>query len=421
MNVRITPNKLEGEVIIPPSKSLSHRAIIAAGLASGKSIISNIVYSKDIKATIDAMRAVGANITEYDNYLEIVGSSVKRVGNVIDCNESGSTIRFMIPIALTVPGKITFVGRNNLCKRPLDSFFEIFESQGIKYKRGEDYLPLEVDGVLTSGEYSIRGDVSSQFITGLLYALPMLDGDSVINITTEMESKGYIDLTIDMLARFGINIINEDYKRFKVPGNQKYKSTDYEVEGDFSQAAFFLVGNMLGADIKLKAMNMNSHQGDKKILNDIEDFGGVIKYENNMLYVENSNINNAIIDFSQSPDLGPALTVLASLATGTSKFVNAGRLRIKECDRITCMKQELEKLGAEIDELSDGMIIYGKDKLHGGTISSHNDHRVVMAIAMASLKMDGDLIIENCEAINKSFPHFFEVFKSLGGKISYED
>jgi len=157
-----------------------------------------------------------------------------------------------------------------------------------------------------------------------------------------------------------------------------------------------------------------------KMLNDISDFGGNIKYDNELLYLENNSINNAIIDFSQSPDLGPALTVLASLASGTSKFINAGRLRIKECDRITCMKEEIEKLGGSIDELEDGMIIYGVDRLHGGVVNSHNDHRVVMALAMATLKMDGDLVIENCEAINKSFPHFFEIFEALGGKISYE-
>ncbi len=420
MKVRITPSKLEGTVVIPPSKSLSHRAIIAAGLSNGKSIISNVMYSKDIIATINAMRAIGANIIEYDNYLEITGSNVKRVSDVIDANESGSTIRFMIPIALTIADKITFIGKNNLCKRPLDSFFEIFDKKNIKYKRGEDYLPLEVEGQLTPGEYEIRGDISSQFITGLLYALPLLDGDSTINITTPMESKGYIDLTIDMLKLFGIEIINENYEKFFVKGNQEYKAHDYMVEGDFSQSAFFLVADMLGADIKLKAMNMESHQGDKKILKDIEDFGGVIDYTEGLLSVKADSIKNTIIDFSQSPDLGPALTVLAQLAEGTTKFINASRLRIKECDRITCMKEELEKLGGSIDEFEDGMIIYGVDGLHGGVIDSHNDHRVVMALAMASLRMDGELVIENAEAITKSFPNFFDVFESLGGVVKYE-
>ena len=420
MKVRITPSKLEGTVVIPPSKSLSHRAIIAAGLSNGKSIISNIMYSKDIIATIGAMRAIGANIIEHDNYLEITGSKVKRISDVIDANESGSTIRFMIPIAMTIPDKVTFIGKNNLCKRPLDSFFEIFDKKNIKYERGEDYLPLEVEGKLTPGEYEIRGDISSQFITGLLYALPLLDGDSVIKITTPMESKGYIDLTIDMLKLFGIEIINDNYEKFIVKGNQEYKAHDYMVEGDFSQSAFFLVADMLGANIKLKAMNMHSHQGDKKIIADVEDFGGIIDYSDELLSVKSDNVKNTIIDFSQSPDLGPALTVLAQLAEGTTKFINASRLRIKECDRITCMKEELEKLGGSIDEMPDGMIIYGINRLHGGVVNSHNDHRVVMALAMATLRMDGDLVIENAEAITKSFPNFFEVFESLGGKIKYE-
>ena len=420
MKIRITPNKLNGDVIIPPSKSLSHRAIIAAGLAEGKSIISNVMYSKDIKATIGAMRAIGATITEYDNYLEIIGSKVKRASNVIDANESGSTIRFMIPIALISDEKITFTGKNNLCKRPLDSFLEIFDKQGIKYSKGEDYLPLEVSGGLKPGDYEIRGDISSQFITGLLYALPLLGGDSRIIVTTNMESKGYIDLTLDILKLYGIEIINNNYESFYIKGNQKYNPHDYMVEGDFSQAAFFLVADMLGADINLKAMNLNSHQGDKKILKDIEDFGGMIE-TNDGLKAKTSEISNAIIDFSQSPDLGPILTVLASLANGTSKFINASRLRIKECDRITCMKEEIEKLGGSIEELPDGMIIYGVDRLHGGLVDSHNDHRVVMALAIATLRMDGDLIIDNYEAINKSFPNFFDVFEKVGGIVKYEE
>ena len=421
MNVRITPTHLKGNVVVPPSKSLSHRAIIAAGLAEGKSIISNVMYSKDIKATIGAMRAIGAQIIEYDNYLEITGSSVKRINDIIDANESGSTIRFMIPIAIINSSKVKFIGKNNLCKRPLDPFFEIFDKQGIKYLHDEDYLPLEVEGALKPGEYFIRGDISSQFITGLLYALPLLDGDSVINITTPMESKGYIDLTIDVLKLFGIEIINDNYEKFYVKGCQKYKPCDYQVEGDFSQAAFFLVADMLGADIKLEAMNMSSHQGDMKILDDVKDFGAKVTYDNGLLSLTNNEIRNAIIDFSQSPDLGPALTVLAALANGTSKFINASRLRIKECDRITCMKEEIERLGGSIDEMDDGMIIYGVDRFHGGVVDSHNDHRVVMALAMATLKMDGELVIKNAEAINKSFPHFFEVFGNLGGKISYEN
>ena len=421
MNVTIKPNKLSGTIQIPPSKSLSHRAIIAAALAEGESIISNVLYSKDILATIDAMRACGAEIKEYSDHLVIHGSKVKRVKSIINANESGSTIRFMIPIALVSDEEIEFRGENHLVKRPLDTFLEIFDSQGIKYTKGEDYLPLKVYSGLKCGTFKVRGDISSQFITGLLYALPLLDGDSKIVITTNLESKGYIDLTLDMLKKFGIEIENKEYKEFIIKGNQSYKPYNYTIEGDFSQSAFFLVADALGADIKLSCMNMDSHQGDKKILLDMEDFGSNIIFENDVLSLENKTLHGATIDFSQSPDLGPALTVLASLAEGESNFINAGRLRIKECDRITAMRIELEKMGAKIIEHKDGMTIYGVKELHGAVIDSHNDHRVAMAIAMASLKTKGDIKILNAGCVSKSFPNFFSVFESLGGIVSYED
>lgn len=421
MNVIIKPSPLEGSIMIPPSKSLSHRAIIAASLAEGKSVIKNVLYSKDIKATIDAMRACGAQIEEYEDYLIIHGSKVKRAKSQINANESGSTIRFMIPIALVINEPIEFMGENHLVKRPLDTFFEIFDNQGISYERGENYLPLKVNNGLKSGEFKVRGDISSQFITGLLYALPLLDGDSKIVITTNLESKGYIDLTLDMLMKFGIHIENRDYKEFYIKGNQSYTPYDYTIEGDFSQSAFFLVANCLGANIKLKAMNMDSHQGDKKILEDIKAFGSKIHYENEELYADSGNTTGAVIDFSQSPDLGPALTVLAALSQGKSEFVNAGRLRIKECDRITCMKEELEKLGAHIIEHEDGMEIYGVNEFHGATLDSHNDHRVAMSLAMASLKTKGDIKILNASCVSKSYPNFWEVFEKLGGKITYEE
>ena len=421
MNVTVKPSKLGGNIKIPPSKSLSHRAIIAAALAEGKSIISNVLYSKDIKATIDSMRALGANIIEHEDSLEIYGSKVKRVKSLINANESGSTIRFMIPIALVCNEPMEFTGENHLVKRPLDTFFEIFDKQGIKYERGENYLPLKVYSGLKSGIFEVRGDISSQFITGLLYALPMLDGDSTIKITTNLESKGYIDLTLDILKMFGIYIENRSYKEFYVKGNQEFKPCDYTIEGDFSQSAFFLVADALGAEIKLSYMNMDSNQGDKKILNDIEDFKSKIHFEDGLLYSENANTKGAVIDFSQSPDLGPALTVLASLSEGKSEFINAGRLRIKECDRITCMKEELEKLGAKIDENPDGMVIYGVKSLNGGVVDSHNDHRVAMSLAMASLKAKGDIKILNAGCVSKSFPNFWSVFESLGGNIIYED
>jgi len=420
MNVIIKPSKLAGDVIIPPSKSLSHRAIIAASLAEGKSIITNVLFSNDILATISAMEACGAKIIKNKDSLEIYGTKrVERKSNVIDANESGSTIRFMIPIALTNKEPITFVGHNNLVNRPLDIFFEIFDNQEIEYKREDTYLPLYVNGKLNAGKFMIRGDVSSQFITGLLYALPLLDGDSEIIITTNLESKGYIDLTIDILNMYGIEIINNDYKSFIIKGNQTYKPHDYEIEGDYSQSAFFLVADMLGANINLKAMRQDSYQGDKKIIDDIKSFGGNVKFENNILKASGNPVGTTI-DFSQSPDLGPALTVLAALASGHSSFINAKRLRIKECDRITCMKDELNKAGCKVSELPDGMEMDGVNEIKPAIFDSHNDHRVAMALSLLSLKCNSEIKILQAESVSKSFPNYWSVFESLGGNVIYE-
>lgn len=422
MNVTITPNQLKGDVIIPPSKSLSHRAIIAASLALGKSTISNVIYSDDIKATIAAMRSCGAKIEEYSDYLVIEGSKVKRVNDIINANESGSTIRFMIPIALVCDEPITFTGNNHLVKRPLDLYTEIFDKFNIKYELPTDnFLPMKVYNGIKPGIYEIRGDISSQFITGLLYSLPLLNGDSKIVITTKLESKGYIDLTMDILKKFGISIITDDYITFDIKGNQEYKPYDYTIEGDYSQVAFWAVAGMLGADIKMLNMNEDSFQGDKKILKDIEDFGGECKFNGSILTSKPVSPKACTIDFAQSPDLGPILTVLAAVSEGTTKFINVERLRIKECDRVTCMIEELTKMGAILEETKDTMTITGVKRLKGSMdLDSHNDHRIVMALVIASLVCEGDLKINNAKAIRKSYPHFFEAFEAVGGRVIYE-
>ena len=249
----------------------------------------------------------------------------------------------------------------------------------------------------------------------------MLDGDSKIVITTNLESKGYVDLTLDILSKFGIEIENNEYKEFIIKGNQKFKPFDYTVEGDYSQSAFFLVAGALGNDIKLLAMNEFSYQGDKKIINDMIDFGCEVIANKDTLVCKTNNLIGATIDFAQSPDLGPALTVLASVAEGKSNFINAQRLRIKECDRITCMRVELEKMGANITETIDSMEITGVKELNGAVIDSHNDHRVAMAIAMAATISTSEVKILNAGCVSKSFPHFWDVYQSLGGEIIYED
>lgn len=421
--VKITPGKLKGEITVPPSKSLSHRAVIAAGLSKGISVVDNIIFSEDITATCKAMEALGVRITRENNTdgtvkLIIDGSEKSAVQkDVIDCSESGSTIRFFIPIALTEQNNVTFTGRGKLVTRPLKEYYNIFEEQGIQYTTTEGALPLNVNGKLKAGHYKIAGDVSSQFITGLLFALPLLDGDSEIQITKNLESIGYVDLTLDVLDKFCIAVENDNYKTFRVKGNQKYKAHDYRVEGDFSQAAFWLVAGAVGGNISCSDLNTESLQGDKAILDIMKKMNSNIKEaDGNMISCE-AETTAAVIDGSQCPDIIPVLSVLAAVSSGTTEIINAGRLRIKECDRLKAMATELTKLGAYVEEKEDGLIIRGKAMLNGGEVDSWNDHRIAMALAVASIRCSEPVVIKNSGSVKKSYPTFWEDFKKLGGKL----
>ena len=416
--VTINPGTLRGEVEIPPSKSISHRAIICAGLSNGVSTIENTGSSEDITATCAAMNSFGAEITKKNNSFIIKGSDKININNsYIDCFESGSTLRFLIPVALTGGGKVTFTGRGKLVDRPLMPYYDIFDEQKIKYKNVGGKLPLTIDGKLKPGDIKVNGNISSQFISGLLFALPLVDGDSKITITTEMESKPYIDLTLDALKRFGISIENNGYKEFNISGNQEYKAADLKIEGDFSQAAFWLASGALGSDVVCRGLNMDSHQGDKDILNVIERMGGNISIKDGRVKVCPSKTRGVIVDASQIPDLVPVITVLAALSRGTTKIINAARLRFKESDRLTSISCELNKIGADIKEQEDGLIIEGKDMLEGGRVDSWNDHRIAMAMAVASTRCKNQLVINNSDCIKKSYPEFWNHFRNLGGKV----
>lgn len=404
-NILIKPRKLSGEVVVPPSKSMAHRAIICAALSKGKSIIDNIDLSDDIIATINAARSMGAKI-EIDNRkvaVEGILSSPNNEDFIVDCNESGSTLRFFVPITMLFNQKKTFIGKGNLGKRPLNVFYEIFDKQGIKYSYKKDILDLQVEGKLKPDTFYVRGDISSQFITGLLFALPLLNDDSKIVITSKLESKSYLDLTLSMLDKFGIEIENKDYKEFIIKGNQEYKAMDYTVEGDYSQAAFFLSANYIGNDIDIKGLDENSLQGDKEILKWLE----VLK-----------NDENKVIDATNCPDIIPILTVCAALTKGKTEIINAGRLRIKECDRLTAISTQLNKLGADIIEHEESLTINGVDSLNGGYVDSFKDHRISMSLAIASSRCKDDIIIKDYMCVKKSYPHFYEDFKKLGGEIN---
>lgn len=417
--VKIEPNKLLGNINIPPSKSLSHRAIICAALSTGESNIDNLLFSDDINATCEGMKNFGGELEHIgERKLRIRGKSpLSLEKETIDCKESGSTLRFLIPISLLNDTKTVFVGTGKLVSRPLDTYYQIFEKQNISYSNNNGNLPLEVKGKIKSGVFEVEGNISSQFITGLLFTLPLLEGDSKIIIKNKLESKGYVDLTIDMLNKFGIEITNDDYKEFLIKGNQKYLSRNYIVEGDFSQAAFWLVGGILGEEIQSEDLNIESLQGDKIVIELIKQMGGNIIINDSQVRSIASKTKGITIDASQCPDIVPILTVLAALSEGETRIINASRLRIKESDRLKAISTELNKLGADVKELEDGLVINGVESLTGGIVDSWNDHRIAMSLAIASIKCTGEVTITNSDVVNKSYPHFWQDYKNLGGKI----
>ena len=411
----IKADKLIGEVTPPPSKSILHRYIIASSLAKGISKIENISYSDDIIATIEAMEKLGAKIEKKDNYLLIDGSKTfdkKYLSNnaEIDCNESGSTLRFLFPLSIVKKNKISFKGKGKLFKRPLNPYFENFDKYKIKYSYINENEIL-LDGELKSGEYEIDGNISSQFITGLLFSLPLSNENSKIIIRGKLESSSYIDITVDCLNKFGIKIINNSYQEFIIEGNQTYKSGDYEVEADYSQVAFFLVANSIGSNIKINGLNTNSLQGDKKIIDFISQIDNWNKKE------------KLILDGSETPDIIPILSLKACISKKEIEIVNIARLRIKESDRLRAIVKELSKLGFDLLEKEDSILINSRkdfNKIINNSpvyLSSHSDHRITMTIAIASTYYDGEIILDNLDCIKKSYPNFWEVFLLLGGKI----
>lgn len=420
-DLKIYPSKLKGEVKIPPSKSMAHRAIICAALSDKLCKIDNIDYSDDIIATIDAMKSLGATITSHKDFVEIVGIckdiQYTQYNRIIDCNESGSTLRFLIPISLLFKGSSRFVGRGNLGKRPLTTYYRIFDKQNIKYSYEKDILDLKIEGELKGGTFEVEGNVSSQFISGLLFALPLLKEDSKIIITTDLQSKSYVDLTLNVMKDFGIEIINNSYKEFIIKGNQKYEGRNYRVEGDYSQGAFFLCADALGSDILCKDLNINSLQGDKEVINILKKMNADIMVNKNEIKVkQRKKLKSTYVDGSQCPDIIPIITLVSVLAKGRTEIVNVGRLRIKECDRLSAITTELNKLGAKIIEKEDSIIVDGVDGLDGDVkVWSHKDHRIAMTLAIASSRCKKPIIIKDYDCVSKSYPKFFEDFEKIGG------
>lgn len=424
--LKITPAKLTGNVCVPSSKSMGHREIICAGLADGSSIVDNISMSADMEATLRCLDALGISFTrvpsarEGRTALAISGSGTVRAANsCADCGESGSTLRFMIPLGALCGAPLTFKGHGKLVERPLKAYYDIFDRQGLHYETAAaGHLPLTVDGVLQSGAYQLPGNVSSQFISGLLFALPLLAGDSLVTITSPLESQSYVDLTLSCLAKYGIVIEHENYLKYHIRGGQKYCSGKNMVEGDWSQTAFWLVAGTLGGAVTCTGLSSGSLQGDRVVAEIINRMGGKVTAAVTGDHTATpAATKGVVIDAADCPDIIPVLAVLASVSTGTTEIINAGRLRIKECDRLAAMAAELNKLGADVTELPEGLLIKGKPEgLQGGTVDAWNDHRIAMSLAVASIVCREAVVINGSECVQKSYPEFWQDFTTLGGQ-----
>ncbi len=415
MKAVIAPHPLSGTVTAPPSKSAGHRSLICAALSDRPVTVHNCGESDDMTATINTLRALGADITR--NGLEVyVNPCKKNNRNVeIDCNESGSTARFMIPVACALGAEnITFTGHGRLPERPFDTIVEVLRQNGITCS--DSKLPMTVSGQLKSGEFSLPGNISSQYISGLLLALSIVEGDSKITLTSELLSRDYVMMTVNELRFFGAEItVGDDF--FKIKGRKTLTACDRTVEGDWSQAAFHLSAGAIGGDITVKGLDQNTLQGDSAMVDLLRQFGATIHIENDSVQVKSAPLHGITIDASQIPDLVPILAVTAAFADGTTTITNAERLRIKESDRLLETAVRLRAFGIDVTETQDGLIIKG-GKPQGADITSANDHRIVMAFSVMAAYSSNASTIDGCQAINKSYPLFFNDFSSLGGECN---
>ena len=433
VTLNINIDNFGGRVRAIASKSHAHRLLIAGALSDCPTRLLTPDSSKDIQATVQTLQGLGAGITKEAEFYEITPIIINTKnshteknksedGCIIpaeaDCGESGSTLRFIIPIigALGIATNITMHGR--LSERPLSPMYEELISHGLKLSpQGSN--PFSISGKLTGGEYVIAGNISSQFITGLLFALPLLDTDSTLHVTGVLQSRPYVDITLDVIRSFGIKVeeklLSNGEVIFTIPGNQTYRSTkETYVDGDWSNAAFFLAAGAIGKNpVTVTGLNTDSLQGDKKILELLKSFGADVSVEGMDVTVSPAPLKAVEIDASDIPDLVPILSVVASVADGKTVIRNIERLRIKESDRVQTVISTLSALGADIKESGDSIVINGKDKLKGGVIDSFNDHRIAMSAAIAAIRADGEVTIEDAMAVSKSYPGFYEDLNSL--------
>lgn len=415
MDILVTPSSISGKVQAVASKSDAHRAIICAALADRQTEIFIPELSDDIKATLSCVEAMGAKIDTDNGMYTITPITDAERTPIINCGESGSTLRFLLPVATLICGNPVFMGEGRLPERPMDTIIDLLEEKGIVFSKRK--LTFSTTGSFVAGRYRISGSVSSQFISGLLFALPILDGDSEIELSSPLESSLYVDMTINTLKRFSVNIIKTE-NGFRVPGNQKYISSGkYIVEGDWSGSSFMLVAGAFGKEACVLGLDINSTQSDKAILSVLKNAGADIIVENNIVTVRKSKLNAFSLDVSECPDIFPIAAILACGAKGESRLYNAKRLRFKESDRIEAVKNLIKSLGGVAIDTEDSLTIFGSGELVGGECDSVNDHRIAMSAAVASCICKEKVFIKGAQCINKSYPDFIRDFRNLGGIV----
>jgi 3-phosphoshikimate 1-carboxyvinyltransferase len=417
------PRTLSGEVCAPPSKAYTHRMLIAALLSDGVTKISNPLVSNDTEATLRAVKAFGAKVKLQENCWTIEGATpLKTPKKPIDCGESGATLRFMIPVAALAPEPSIFTFETSLERRPIMPLLQSLKKLGVKssFQRNENGSAVKVQGGgINGGKTTIRGNISSQFISGLLFAFPKAEKNTEITLTTPLESKNYVEMTEEVLNQHGVKVrISKDFRRTHIPSNQTYNPYRHEVPGDFSSAAFLLAAAAVTSS-KLRVKNLDYHtkQGDKAILGILKKMGSKVKIHDRFVEIEGKLLTPIEIDAKDIPDLVPVCAVLACYSNGVSKIYNAERLRYKESNRLTSLCAELKKMGADIAMEKDSLIIKGPCAMHGTLIDPHNDHRIAMACAVAALGAKGETKIQNSECVKKSYPRFFEDLRSLGAEV----
>ncbi|NLC54445.1 MAG: 3-phosphoshikimate 1-carboxyvinyltransferase [Erysipelothrix sp.] len=414
MQVKVFPSKVFGTIKVPASKSVVHRALIASALSNGYNEIDDVDFNEDIFATINGLEKLGAKILIKGSTICINGFDVNQnIDKVeIDANESGSTLRFLIPIATSVAQEVKFVGSQRLMERPLNVYKDLYLEQGLMF--ADNKCRKIIKGKLKPKTYQVQGNVSSQFISGLMFLLPLLKADSIIEVIKPFESKPYVYLTISILEKYGIKIKTSNNK-FYIKGNQKYQPYNLKAEGDLSQAAFFAVLAAINNDLVLENINLDSVQGDLEIFNILQKLNVRVEFKANSVKVFKSKLKSASIDLANMPDLGPILCVLGLFSDDYLRLDNVRRLRIKESDRLLTMKNQLEKIGAKVILEENSITVYKLEDFIDKEIEvdGSNDHRIVMAMAVLATVLKKPLIINGALAVNKSYPNFFKDLNSI--------